>query len=108
MQPIAFTHGVEKEKEQDEFHPAPFLDKRSSTEIHFKYIMINNNVKSGTYKSLPLSLMCPISAPQAGLEPTSDLSVEDRFIRLSYRGELSFVNNTTIYDNISSCDSNVN
>lgn len=45
-------------------------------------------VKSGTQKSLPPSFMCPISAPQAGFELASALSVEERFIQLSYWGEL--------------------
>ena len=90
-----------KQKGQDEFHPAPFLDKQSSTERHFKYIILNYNVKSGTQRSLPPASMCPISAPQAGFEPASDLSVEDSFIQLSYRGELSFVSRTIIFDNIS-------
>ena len=103
-------------KGQGEFRLAHALsdsstDKRSSTESLtivtplpkddirislFKYI-----VKSGTHKSLLPAFMCSISTPRAGFELASDLSVEDRFIQLSYRGVLSFDNRTSNFDNLS-------
>ena len=94
-------------KGQGEFHPAlvllgslfPNEDKRSSTESRKNIALKNIFVKSGTHKSLLPAFMCSISTPRAGFELASDLSVEDRFIQLSYRGVLSFDNRTSNFDN---------
>ena len=52
--------------------------------------------------------MCSISTPRAGFEPAFGLSVEDCFIQLSYRGDLSCDIVTNIFDNISNNNYNVN
>ena len=77
------------------------LKSFNQTKLSYSGSSIDWKRLSGTHKSLLSAFMCPISAPQAGFEPASDLSTVDRFIQLSYRGDLSYASNNIDNSSIS-------